>query len=91
MIIIIVGITIIRFLANNPNYLVYMIGKLSIEIPLINKYRTNFRAYLEYKDAQTRIKEYELTLYRKAVANKKKRSKKIVGNFYVSLETWEAI
>ncbi len=51
MIIIIVGITIIRFLANNPNYLVYMIGKLSIEIPLINKYRTNFRAYLEYKDA----------------------------------------
>jgi hypothetical protein len=33
---IIVRITIIRFLANNSDYLAYIIGKLSIKIPLIN-------------------------------------------------------
>jgi hypothetical protein len=76
MITIIVGTTITRFPANDPNYLAYMIDKLSTETPSINKYRTNLRAYLEYKNAQTQIKEHELTLHRKAAANKKKRSKK---------------
>jgi hypothetical protein len=87
MITIIVRITITRFSANNPDYLAYMIGKLSTKTPSINQYRTNLRAYLEYKDAQTRIKEHELAIYRKAAANKKKRSKKTVSNSCVDPET----
>jgi hypothetical protein len=88
---IIVKTTITRFPANDPNYLAYMIDKLSTKTPSINKYRTNLRAYLKYKNAQTQIKKHELTLHKKAAANKKKRSKKTVGNSYVNPETWEAI
>jgi wobble nucleotide-excising tRNase len=88
---IIVRTTITRFPANNPNYLAYMIGKLSTETPSINQHRTNLRAYLKYKDAQTRIKEHELAIHKKAAANKKKRSKKTIGSSCVDPETWEAI
>jgi hypothetical protein len=64
-----------------------MIGKLSIKILSINQYRTNLRAYLKYKDTQTRIKKYELAIHKKAAANKKKRSKKTVNNSCVDPET----
>jgi hypothetical protein len=46
---------------------------------------------LEYKNAQTRIKEYKLAIHKKAAANKKKRSKKTVSYSYVDPKTWEAI
>jgi hypothetical protein len=39
----------------------------------------NVKAYIDYKTAQERIKAHELSLIKNAVANKKKRSKKIVG------------
>ena len=68
-----------------------MIGKLSTKTPLINQYRTNLRAYLKYKDAQTRIKEHELAIHKKAATNKKKRSKKTVNSSCVDPKTWEAI
>jgi hypothetical protein len=47
--------------------------------------------YIDYKAAQERIKTHELSLIKKAVTNKKKRSKKTVGYSVVDPETWETI
>jgi hypothetical protein len=84
---IIVGTKIIRFPVDDSTYLDYMIGKLSTDTPLIAIYRANVKAYVDYKVAQERIKTHELSLIRKAVANKKKRSKKIVGCSVINPET----
>ncbi len=91
MISIIVRIKIIRFLVDDSIYLDYIIGKLSTAIPLIVIYRANVKVYIDYKAAQERIKAHELNLIKKAVANKKKRLKKIVGCSVVDPKTWEAI
>lgn len=91
MVTVIVGTTIQRFPVNDLAYLTYMIGKLSTETPSIDQHRANVRAYLEYQITQKRIKEHELSLYRKAAANKKTRSKRTVGSSCVCPETWEAI
>ncbi len=86
MIFIIVGIKIIRFLVDDSIYLDYMIGKLSIITLLIAIYRANVKVYIDYKAAQERIKAYKLNLIRKAVTNKKKRLKKIVGYLIINPE-----
>ncbi len=86
MIFIIVGIKIIRFLVDDSIYLDYMIGKLSIITLLIAIYRANVKVYIDYKAAQERIKAYKLNLIRKAVTNKKKRLKKIVGYSIINPE-----
>jgi len=91
MVSIIVGIKTIRFPVDDSTYLDYMIGKLSIAIPSIAIHRANVKAYIDYKVAQERIKAHELSLIKKVVANKKKRSKKIVGCSVINPETWEAI
>ena len=91
MVSIIVGIKTIRFPVDDSTYLDYMIGKLSIAIPSIAIHRANVKAYIDYKVAQERIKAHELSLIRKAVANKKKRSKKIIGYSVIDLETYEII
>jgi len=79
MIFIIVGTKTIRFLVDDSTYLDYMIGKLNIVIFLIVIYRANVKIYIDYKAVQKRIKTHELSFIRKAVTNKKKRLKKIVG------------
>jgi hypothetical protein len=91
MVSIIVGTKTIRFPVDDSTYLDYMIGKLSTATPSIAIHRANVKAYIDYKVAQERIKAHELNLIRKAVANKKKRSKKTVGYSVVDPETWETI
>jgi hypothetical protein len=91
MISIIVGTKTIRFPVNDSTYLDYMIGKLSTDTSSIAIYRANVKAYVDYKAAQERIKAHELSLIKKVVANKKKRSKKTVGCSVINPETWEAI
>jgi hypothetical protein len=87
MISIIVGTKIIRFLMNDSTYLDYIIGKLNIITPSIVIHRANMKTYIDYKIAQKRIKAHELNLIRKAVTNKKKRSKKTVRYSVVNSET----
>ena len=84
---IIVGTKIIRFLVDDFTYLDYIIGKLSINTLSIAIHRANIKTYVDYKAAQKRIKTHELSLIKKAVANKKKRSKKTVGYSVVDPET----
>jgi hypothetical protein len=84
---IIVRTKIIRFPIDDFIYLDYIIGKLSTDIFLIAIYRANVKVYVDYKAIQERIKTHELSLIRKAVANKKKRSKKTVGYSVVDPET----
>lgn len=91
MVSIIVGVKTVRFPVDDPTYLDYMIGKLSTATPSIATYQANIKAYVDYKAAQERIKTHELSLMRKAVANKKKRSKKTVGCSVVDPETYEMI
>jgi hypothetical protein len=83
---IIVGTKIIRFLVDDFIYLNYIIGKLNIITPLIAIYRANVKIYIDYKIAQERIKAHELSLIRKIMANKKKRSKKTVEYSVVNSE-----
>jgi hypothetical protein len=47
--------------------------------------------YIDYKTIQERIKAYELNFIKKAMANKKKKSKKIVGYSIVDPEIWKTI
>ncbi len=49
------------------------------------------KAYIDYKAAQERIKTHKLSLIRKIVTNKKKRSKKTVRYSIINSEIWEAI
>ncbi len=64
---------------DDSTYLDYIIGKLSTVTPSIAIYRANVKIYIDYKAVQKRIKTHELSFIRKAVTNKKKRLKKIVG------------
>ncbi len=91
MIFIIVGTKTIRFLVDDSTYLDYMIGKLNIVIFLIVIYRANVKIYIDYKAVQKRIKTHELSFIRKAVTNKKKRLKKIVGCSVIDPEIQKAI
>ncbi len=45
------------------------------------------KAYIDYKAAQERIKTYKLNLIKKTIANKKKRSKKIIEYSIINSET----
>jgi hypothetical protein len=91
MISIIVRTKTIRFPVNDSTYLNYMIGKLSTDTLSIAIHRANVKAYVDYKAAQERIKTHELSLIRKAVANKKKRSKKIVRYSVDDPKIWKTI
>jgi hypothetical protein len=86
IIFIIVEIKIIRFPVDDSTYLDYIIGKLNIITPSIIIHRANMKIYIDYKIAQERIKAYELNFIKKAVANKKKRSKKTIGYSVVDPE-----
>ena len=68
-----------------------MIGKLNITTLSITIHRANIKIYIDYKAVQKRIKTHELSFIRKAVTNKKKRLKKIVGCSVIDPEIQKAI
>jgi hypothetical protein len=83
---IIVEIKIISFSVNDSTYLDYIIDKLSIIILLIAIHRANVKIYIDYKAAQERIKAHELNFIKTIIANKKKKSKKIINCSVVNSE-----
>jgi hypothetical protein len=85
------GIIIMRFPVGNSLVIQEMIDKFSIQTLSLPTYRVTVKAFVDYTAAEILVRDLQIKKLQEAAANKKKRSKKIVGLSVVCPETWEII
>jgi hypothetical protein len=83
------GTMIIKFLIENILIIQEMINKFDIQIFSLPTYRIIVKTFIKYTAAEALIRETTMKKLKKVAANKKKRSKKIVGLTVVYSETWK--
>jgi hypothetical protein len=82
-------IIIMKFLIGNILIIQKMINKFNIQILSLPTYKVIVKIFVEYTATETLIRKITIKKLKKTVANKKKRSKKIIGLIIIYSETWE--
>jgi hypothetical protein len=80
---------IIKFLIRNTLIIQEMIDKLNTQTPSLPIYKTTVKTFIKYTAAEVLVREITIKKLKEAVANKKNRSKKIIGLTIIYPETWE--
>jgi hypothetical protein len=66
-----------------------IINRLNIQIPSLSTYKAIVKIFVEYTAAETLIRKITIKKLKEAAANKKKRSKKIIGLTIIYPEAWK--
>jgi hypothetical protein len=83
------GTIIMKFPIKNILIIQKMINRFNIQISSLSIYRITVKIFVEHTAAEILIREITIKKLKETAANKKKRSKKIVGLTIIYSETWE--
>ena len=78
-----------RFPIGNTQIIEGMIDRLDTQTPSLPIYKAHIKTFVQNAAAEALVRETTMQKLKQAAANKKKRSKKIVGMTVVCPETWE--
>ncbi len=85
------GIMIMQFPIRNTTVIQDMINKINTTTPSIPTYQKTIKNYVDYQAAIVLIRDLQIKELKNVAANKKKRTKQIVGCIVINPERWEAI
>jgi hypothetical protein len=80
---------IMKFPIKNILIIQKMIDKFNIQISSLPIYRAIVKIFIEHTIIEALVREITMKKLKKIAANKKKRSKKIIGLTIIYPETWE--
>jgi hypothetical protein len=83
------GTIIMKFPIKNILIIQKMINRFNIQISSLSIYRITVKIFVEHTAAEILIREITIKKLKETAANKKKRSKKIIGLTLIYSETWE--